>query len=93
VVAACVALIAGSLVFSAHERLVSQTEEIAIAGADTLSGRLPGYPCQTVNELAAAHGFRVESCVPLGLEIRIVVSSELGALRLTSQAHAGPPIQ
>ena len=91
--AACVALIAGSLATSAHERLTAQTEEMAIAGADTLSGRLPGYPCQRVAELATAQGLRLESCVPVGLDIRIVVSSQFGAVRLSSHAHAGPPIR
>jgi hypothetical protein len=91
VVAVCLSAIGGALLFGARDQLERQSEEMAISGADTLSGRLPGYPCQKVSELAHSQSITVESCAPEGLEIRIEVSKLFGAIKLSAHTHAGPP--
>lgn len=74
----------------AASSLQTTVNEIALAGADSLSGRAPGYPCNVARGLAEGQSIVLESCQVDGLKIRVVLSRSWGAITLSSRAHAGP---
>jgi DNA topoisomerase-1 len=71
--------------------LQHKVDSLALAGADTLSGRLPGYPCEVVATLAKSQGVVITSCTATGLEMRVQAAAKWGFISLSARAHAGPP--
>lgn len=63
-------------------RLDGQTDNAAVAAADTLRGLVAGYPCDVAKELAP-----VTSCVIQGNDVLLVTSRN----GLSSRARAGEP--
>jgi hypothetical protein len=85
----CVGLAA---VAAAQEHLQRRAESFALSGADALSGRIGGYACQLVREMAAKQSLGLDNCTASGLEIRVELTQRLGDLTLSARAHAGPPV-
>ncbi len=71
--------------------LQHKVDSLALAGADTLSGRLSGYPCEVVASLAKSQGVVIASCTASGLEMRVQGRAKWGLMSLSARAHAGPP--
>jgi hypothetical protein len=92
-----VALITALTVIGAAGAMWQQVElqhnvdSLALAGADVLSGRLPGYPCEVVTSLAKSRTVQVASCTSIGLEMRVEGTAKWGFVLLSARAHAGPP--
>jgi hypothetical protein len=84
----CVGL---ATIAAAQEHLQRRAESFALSGADALSGRIGGYACQLVHEMAANQSLGLNNCAASGLEIRVVLTQKLGGLTLSARAHAGPP--
>jgi len=62
----------------------------ALAAADVASGSIPGFPCETAEEVAAANGAAVESCDVDGLVVTVVATRQWAGVTARSAATAGP---
>ena len=72
-------------------RAQSQVDSAALAAADTLSGRLPGVPCDAARRQLGEFASEKNTCTVSNLDARVTVNVHLGVLGLTLRAHAGPP--
>lgn len=75
---------------SAQAHLQDRVNYFALSGADALSGRIPGYPCELIRDMAERQSMSLTHCRANGLEMRVVLSQKWGALELSARAHAGP---
>ena len=66
-------------------------DSAALAAADTLSGRIPGVPCEVALRQLGEFASEKNTCTVSNLDARVTVNVHLGSLGLTLRAHAGPP--
>ncbi|WP_298227243.1 Rv3654c family TadE-like protein, partial [Gryllotalpicola sp.] len=77
--------------FVAKARADSAADAAALAAADTLSGRIPGYPCEQARHLAELDATSLTSCGISGLIATVAVETRYAGLTITARARAGPP--
>jgi len=77
--------------FRALRQVQAAADAAALAAADTLSGRVAGYPCDNASRLAALDGADVSSCRTDALIATVAVSARYLGVPLTASARAGPP--
>ena len=75
----------------AARRAAGAADNAAVAAADTVSGALPGEPCERAAEVAAASGARLASCGTEDLDAIVSVEVSFAGLTATARARAGPP--
>lgn len=75
----------------AARRAAGAADNAAIAAADTVSGALPGEPCERAAEVAEASGARLSACGTDDLDAIVTVDVSFAGLSATANARAGPP--
>jgi secretion/DNA translocation related TadE-like protein len=72
--------------------VAAAADAAALAAADTASGLVPGYPCETAERVAAANGASLVECTIDGPVATVTVARGIpGApFRLQESATAGP---
>ena len=75
----------------AARRAAGAADNAAIAAADTVSGALPGEPCERAEEVAEASGARVSACGTDDLDATVTVEVSFAGMVATARARAGPP--
>lgn len=88
---AAVLVIAAGAALVARQRVAGAADAAALAAADTVSGRLPGVPCQVAAQVAEANAAEVTACVVDGLVVTVRAAGAIGAIPVTATATAGPP--
>jgi secretion/DNA translocation related TadE-like protein len=78
---------------SSRQAVIAAADAAALAGADTASGRIPGYVCEVAGEVAEANGATLAGCAAAGLVVTVTTHREFLGLRLTASATAGPPTE
>lgn len=95
IVAALVVLTAAAIpllgALIVHQRVVRAADSAALAAADTLSGRVTGYPCENAERMAGLARTRLDDCRLDELIARAQVSAEYLGMHLAAVARAGPP--
>jgi secretion/DNA translocation related TadE-like protein len=92
-----VCMIAGLFVLSAARIVVATSRAQAVVDqaardvADTLSGRLPGYPCERAHRHAENAQLELVSCDVSHLNARVTLRVTTGSWTGLVRAHAGPP--
>lgn len=72
-------------------RAQAVVDSAALAAADTLSGRIPGVPCEIARRQLAEFASEKNTCTVSNLDARVTVNVHLGIIGVTLRAHAGPP--
>ena len=80
----------GSL-FAAHQQAANAADAAALAAADTVSGRLPGFPCETAQRVTERNRAVLDTCVVDGPTVRVGASVDTRWGSITVAAKAGPP--
>ena len=75
----------------AARRAAGAADNAAIAAADTVSGALPGEPCERAAEVAEASGARLLSCGTEDLDTIVSVEVLFAGMTAVAGARAGPP--
>ena len=73
-----------------HQRAQGAADLAALAAADVATGRQPGNPCETAENLVSRAGFLVRECRLEGLISRVTVTTIFGPFELVARARAGP---
>jgi DNA topoisomerase I len=73
------------------QRLAGIADAAALAAADTVSGAVPGEPCESASRVAAAGSASLDACELDGLVATVTVGSAYGGIPLDARARAGPP--
>lgn len=95
VMGALVALLLATLpvatLLTGHQRAANAADAAALAAADTLSGRVAGFPCDTARVVASRNQATLGACAIEGATVVVdaIVETPLGAI--TVAARAGPP--
>ena len=79
------------LALSTRQAAAGAADAAALAAADTASGLLPGYPCESAGRVAAANGFSLDGCSLDGLVATVRVSAQVLGVAVGAAASAGPP--
>lgn len=77
--------------FAAHQRAANAADAAALAAADTASGRLPGFPCETARMVAAHNAASLGTCSVEGLTVLVDATVDTAFGAITVAARAGPP--
>jgi len=77
--------------FAAHQRAANAADAAALAAADTASGRLPGFPCETARMVAARNAASLGTCSVEGLTVLVDATVDTAFGAITVAARAGPP--
>ncbi len=72
-------------------RLSGVADAVALAAADTVSGAIPGIPCERAAQMAAHGGAHLDSCAVDGAVATVAVSARHGLFVMRARARAGPP--
>lgn len=91
VAALALAALAIASVLAARARVEAAADAGALAAADTLSGLLPGVPCDRAADAVAAHGAALADCRLDGLVADVVASDRVAGFAIVAAARAGPP--
>ncbi len=75
----------------AARRAAGAADNAAIAAADTVSGALPGEPCERAAQVAEASGARLTACRTDDLDAIVRVQVSFAGMVATARARAGPP--
>ena len=78
-------------VLATRQRAAAAADAAALAAADTAAGLVPGSPCASADEVAAANSARVTACVVEGSTATVRVTTTLGVLSVDATATAGQP--
>jgi len=76
---------------SVRHALAGAADAAALAAADTASGAIAGYPCDSAARLAAANDAVIKECTVDGRIVTITASRHILGILVTSSATAGPP--
>lgn len=87
VLALCAPLYRGLV---AQRELVRAANAVALAAADTLSGRVAGYPCDRAEQTAVLLAVSLEHCAIEADTVRIAVGLSVEGIALIAEARAGP---
>jgi secretion/DNA translocation related TadE-like protein len=68
----------------------SAADAAALAAADTISGLVPGVPCDTAGRAAQLNGANLGGCTFDGLIATVSVSRPAGLPTIEARARAGP---
>jgi secretion/DNA translocation related TadE-like protein len=79
------------LALSVRQAVAGAADAAALAAADTASGLLPGYPCESAARVSAANGFTLTDCGLDGLVATVRVGASVLGIPLSVAASAGPP--
>lgn len=74
----------------AARRAAGAADNAAIAAADTVSGALPGEPCERAAEVADASGARLAACETEDLDAFVTVEVSFAGMVASARARAGP---
>ncbi|MDD9153995.1 hypothetical protein PUY80_15610 [Plantibacter flavus] len=77
--------------FAAHQRAANAADAAALAAADTASGRLPGFPCETARMVAARNAASLGTCSVEGVTVLVDATVDTAFGAITVAARAGPP--
>lgn len=95
ILGALVALLLAALpigtLFAAHQQAANAADAAALAAADTASGRLPGFPCETARRVADRNRASLGRCDLDGLTVLVDASVDTRWGTVTVAARAGPP--
>lgn len=95
ILGALVALLLAALpigtLFAAHQQATNAADAAALAAADTASGRLPGFPCETARRVADRNRASLGRCDLDGLTVVVDASVDTPWGPVTVAARAGPP--
>ncbi|MBD8534525.1 Rv3654c family TadE-like protein [Plantibacter sp. CFBP 13570] len=95
ILGALVAVLLASLpvvtLFAAHQRAANAADAAALAAADTASGRLPGFPCETARMVAARNDASLGTCSVEGVTVLVDATVDTAFGAITVAARAGPP--
>lgn len=80
-----------SALFVAHQRAANAADAAALAAADTASGRLPGFPCETARRVAERNEASLVDCELDGVTAVVEASVDTRWGAVTVAARAGPP--
>ena len=75
----------------AQEKLQAQTEQIALAAADSVRGLTTGYPCEVADQFAHMYMVKIAFCRIVNFECFLRVQSDRFGILLEASARAGPP--
>lgn len=84
------ALPIGTLV-AAHQQAANAADAAALAAADTVSGRLPGFPCETARRVAERNQAALGTCELDGPTVLVDAAVDTPWGAVTVAARAGPP--
>jgi len=73
-----------------RQEIAGAADAAALAAADTASGLVPGYPCETAARVAAANGASLESCTADGQVVTVSAGGGILGLSVVAWATAGP---
>ncbi|MEP6479959.1 MAG: Rv3654c family TadE-like protein [Rhodoglobus sp.] len=76
---------------SVRQSAAGAADAAALAAADTASGLLPGYACESAGRVAVANGFSLDGCSVDGLVATVRVSTQVLGVGVSAAASAGPP--
>jgi secretion/DNA translocation related TadE-like protein len=76
-----------------RQSVAAAADASALAAADVAVGIVPGYPCETAGQVAAANGAALGSCHLDGLVATVSATRWIIGIPVTSIATAGPPGQ
>lgn len=95
ILGALVALLLAALpigtLFAAHQQAANAADAAALAAADTASGRLPGFPCETARRVADRNRASLGRCDLDGLTVLVDASVDTRWGTVSVAARAGPP--
>jgi secretion/DNA translocation related TadE-like protein len=74
-----------------RQRAAAAADSAALAGADTSSGLVGGYPCDAAAEAARLAGAELLSCIVQETQVQVQVRIRYGVLGAVVAARAGPP--
>jgi secretion/DNA translocation related TadE-like protein len=77
--------------FVASQRAANAADAAALAGADAISGRVPGVACELAAQVAARNGAMLTSCEAEGPVVAVDVAVSSLGTQVTAAARAGPP--
>ncbi|WP_306169558.1 MULTISPECIES: Rv3654c family TadE-like protein [unclassified Microbacterium] len=72
-------------------RVAGTADAAALAAADTVSGAVPGYPCDAAARVTVAAGWELTECRLDGLIATVTVAGAYGGVPLDARSRAGPP--
>ena len=73
------------------QRIAGIADAAALAAADTVSGAIPGVPCEAAAAVADAGGANLDECDVDGLVATVAVGSAYGGIPFAARSRAGPP--
>ena len=91
VVALTAAVVPLTTAFVASQRAANAADAAALAAADTISGLVPGVPCELAARVAARNGASLRACRADGAVVTVVVVVSAIGMELDAAARAGPP--
>ncbi len=97
IVGACAVLVAvaamaigASGAYIANRRVSAAADAAALAGADTVSGYVAGYPCESAAEAARLVRAELGECTVSGLTVEVEVRFYYLGMAAVARARAGP---
>jgi secretion/DNA translocation related TadE-like protein len=72
------------------QRIAGAADAAALAAADARLGVVGDYPCPLAATVAAANGATLTACAVDGLVVTVAVSAQIGGIKVTAMATAGP---
>lgn len=81
--------VAGALIV--RHRVGAAADSAALAAADTASGLIPGYPCDSAEDAARLGHVTLVSCALDGMIASVEASSRYLVFDIAARARAGPP--
>ena len=73
-----------------NQAVQGAADAAALAAADTISGLVPGVPCDTAARAATLNGAGLAACSIDGQNATVAVSRTVGVLSIEARARAGP---
>ena len=73
-----------------NQAVQGAADAAALAAADTISGLVPGVPCDTAARAATLNGADLAACSIDGPNATVAVSRTVGVLSIEARARAGP---
>jgi secretion/DNA translocation related TadE-like protein len=77
-------------VLATKQHLAGAADAAALAAADARLGVVGDYPCPLAATVARANGATLTACVVDGLVVTVAVSGQVGGIKVTAMATAGP---
>jgi secretion/DNA translocation related TadE-like protein len=75
---------------AAKQKLAGAADAAALAAADARLGVVGDYPCPLAATVAHANGATLTACAIDGLVVTVAVWGQVGGIKVTAVATAGP---